>query len=102
MANPAYRAAPAYSLILGRAYGRLVARTSGAGADAGPISAVFGSPGERSTATASRSRSENRWARLVALSGYAQPDGVARAAEAGFDAHVAKPPDPERLASLLG
>jgi CheY-like chemotaxis protein len=40
--------------------------------------------------------------RLVALSGYAQPEDVARAAEAGFDAHVAKPPDPERLAALLG
>jgi CheY-like chemotaxis protein len=40
--------------------------------------------------------------RLVALSGYAQPEDVARALEAGFDAHVAKPPDPERLAGLLG
>jgi CheY-like chemotaxis protein len=40
-------------------------------------------------------------ARLVALSGYAQPEDVARALESGFDAHVAKPPDPERLASIL-
>jgi CheY-like chemotaxis protein len=40
--------------------------------------------------------------RLVALSGYAQPEDIARASEAGFDAHVAKPPDPERLATLLG
>lgn len=39
--------------------------------------------------------------RLVAVSGYAQPEDVARATEAGFDAHVAKPPDPERLAILL-
>ncbi len=39
--------------------------------------------------------------RLVALSGYAQPEDVERAIEAGFDAHVAKPPDPERLASLV-
>ncbi len=39
--------------------------------------------------------------RLVALSGYAQPEDVDRALEAGFDAHVAKPPDPEQLARLL-
>ncbi len=42
--NPAYRAAPAFSLISGRPYGTLAVRTFGAGADAGPISAVFGSP----------------------------------------------------------
>jgi CheY-like chemotaxis protein len=41
-------------------------------------------------------------ARLVALSGYAQPDDVTRALDAGFDAHVAKPPDPDELAGLLG
>jgi CheY-like chemotaxis protein len=39
--------------------------------------------------------------RLVAVSGYAQPEDVARALEAGFDAHVAKPPDPEQLGRLL-
>jgi CheY-like chemotaxis protein len=39
--------------------------------------------------------------RLVALSGYAQPEDVARALEAGFDEHIAKPPDPEKLAGLL-
>ena len=38
---------------------------------------------------------------LVALSGYAQPDHVKRAMEAGFDAHVAKPPDPDEIARLL-
>jgi PAS domain S-box-containing protein len=40
--------------------------------------------------------------RLVALSGYAHPEDVTRAVEAGFDAHVAKPPDPEKIASLIG
>jgi CheY-like chemotaxis protein len=40
--------------------------------------------------------------RLVALSGYAQPEDVTRATEAGFDVHVAKPPAPEKLAALLG
>jgi CheY-like chemotaxis protein len=49
-----------------------------------------------------RARSRGRDVRLVAVSGYAQPDDVARAAEAGFDAHVAKPPDPERIEEVLG
>jgi PAS domain S-box-containing protein len=49
-----------------------------------------------------RARAGKRAVRLVAVSGYAQPEDVAKAAEAGFDAHVAKPPDPEKLASLLG
>ena len=40
--------------------------------------------------------------RLIALSGYAQAEDVKRAMEAGFDAHVAKPLDPEELARLLG
>jgi PAS domain S-box-containing protein len=41
-------------------------------------------------------------ARLFALSGYAQPEDVSRALEAGFDAHVAKPADPARIEELLG
>ncbi len=39
--------------------------------------------------------------RLVAVSGYAQPEDVARATDAGFDAHVAKPADPDRIEQLL-
>ncbi len=39
--------------------------------------------------------------RLVAVSGYAQPEDQRRAAEAGFDQHVAKPPDPNELERLL-
>jgi CheY-like chemotaxis protein len=39
--------------------------------------------------------------RLFALSGYAQAEDVARALEAGFDAHFAKPADVERLSRLL-
>jgi two-component system CheB/CheR fusion protein len=38
---------------------------------------------------------------LVALTGYAQPEDLARARDAGFDAHLAKPPDLEALARLL-
>ena len=39
--------------------------------------------------------------RLVALSGYTQVEDVKRAMEAGFDTHIAKPPDPDELARLL-
>jgi PAS domain S-box-containing protein len=39
--------------------------------------------------------------RLIALSGYAQPEDVARAADAGFDAHLAKPCGPEQIERLL-
>jgi CheY-like chemotaxis protein len=38
---------------------------------------------------------------LVALSGYAQPEDVRRAAEAGFDRHLAKPPDLAELTRIL-
>jgi PAS domain S-box-containing protein len=38
---------------------------------------------------------------LVAVSGYAQPEDVKRSAEAGFDAHIAKPPDPARIERLF-
>jgi signal transduction histidine kinase len=40
--------------------------------------------------------------RLVAVSGYGQPEDVREAAEAGFDRHVAKPADPSVLEQLLG
>jgi PAS domain S-box-containing protein len=39
--------------------------------------------------------------RLVAVSGYAQPEDRARASRAGFDAHVAKPADPADIGRLL-
>ena len=39
--------------------------------------------------------------RLIAVSGYAQPDDVKKAVDAGFDAHIAKPPDPAVLDRLL-
>jgi CheY-like chemotaxis protein/two-component sensor histidine kinase len=48
-----------------------------------------------------RGRAGGNRIRLVALSGYAQPEDVARSAEAGFDAHVAKPADPAELERLL-
>jgi PAS domain S-box-containing protein len=42
-----------------------------------------------------------RATRLVALSGYAQPEDRKRAREAGFDAHIAKPPDVDELMNVL-
>jgi signal transduction histidine kinase len=48
-----------------------------------------------------RSDAELQGIRLVAVSGYAQPEDRARAARAGFDAHVAKPADPAAIARLL-
>ncbi len=38
---------------------------------------------------------------LVAVSGYAQPEDVARGKEAGFDAHLAKPLGIDVLTRLL-
>jgi two-component system CheB/CheR fusion protein len=42
-----------------------------------------------------------RGAYLVALSGYARPEDLQRAAEAGFDRHLAKPASLEALEALL-
>lgn len=38
---------------------------------------------------------------LVALTGYALPEDVEKAKQAGFDRHMAKPPDLDRLMRLL-
>ena len=43
-----------------------------------------------------------RRTRLIALSGYGQDSDVQRALEAGFDEHLTKPPDLERLEQVLG
>ena len=45
---------------------------------------------------------ENAQTRLVALSGYGQDADVQAALSAGFDEHLTKPPDPDRLEALLG
>ncbi|MBI5546490.1 MAG: PAS domain S-box protein [Deltaproteobacteria bacterium] len=53
-------------------------------------------------ARAIREDSELRKTALVALTGYAAPEDVAKSKEAGFDAHLAKPPKLEKLEELLG
>jgi CheY-like chemotaxis protein len=42
-----------------------------------------------------------RRTRLVALSGYVQPEDRERSREAGFDVHLAKPPDIEAICAVL-
>jgi CheY-like chemotaxis protein len=51
-------------------------------------------------ATALRASDANGM-QLIAVSGYAQPEDVKKAVDAGFDGHVAKPCDPEQIERLL-
>ncbi|HEY3098037.1 MAG TPA: PAS domain S-box protein [Methylomirabilota bacterium] len=46
-------------------------------------------------------RQDHQPQRLVALTGYGQPEDRERALRAGFDDHLVKPVDPDRLAELL-
>jgi signal transduction histidine kinase len=48
-----------------------------------------------------RDRARSRDIRLVAITGYGQPGDVARSTAAGFDAHLIKPIDVNRLARLI-
>jgi CheY-like chemotaxis protein len=50
---------------------------------------------------ARRARSAGVRTRLVAISGYGLPQDKARAADAGFDAHLTKPADPHRVLALV-
>jgi CheY-like chemotaxis protein len=48
-----------------------------------------------------RENPQNAGTRLVALSGYGQDSDIQASLVAGFDEHLTKPPDPERLERLL-
>ncbi|HET6437478.1 MAG TPA: PAS domain-containing protein [Anaeromyxobacter sp.] len=63
----------------------------------------IGLPGMDGYAVARTLRADPQLGRvpLVALTGYALPEDVDRALEAGFDAHMAKPPSPEKVEELL-
>jgi CheY-like chemotaxis protein len=52
-------------------------------------------------AQAVRADERLRQAYLVALSGYALPEDLQRAADAGFDTHLAKPASVEKLQAVL-
>ena len=52
-------------------------------------------------ARAFRADDELREAFLVALTGYALPEDLKRASEAGFESHLPKPPSLEKLEGLL-
>ena len=49
-----------------------------------------------------RRRLGGRPMRLIAFTGYGGPDDIARARAAGFDAHLVKPVEIERLLAALG
>jgi CheY-like chemotaxis protein/anti-sigma regulatory factor (Ser/Thr protein kinase) len=64
----------------------------------------IGLPGVDGYTVAERIRaaeSGDRRMRLIALTGYGSETDRRRAADAGFDAHLTKPVDPQRLAQLL-
>jgi two-component system, sensor histidine kinase len=61
----------------------------------------IGLPGIDGYEVARRLRTEVPGARLVAVTGYGQPEDRERALAAGFDEHVVKPVDPEQLQRLL-
>ncbi len=63
----------------------------------------IGLPGMDGYAVARSLRADAAFARvtLVALTGYAEPEDVARAKDAGFDAHLVKPPDIRALLRML-
>ena len=63
----------------------------------------IGLPGLDGYEVARRLRAEKTLASvyLVALTGYALPEDMAKAKEAGFDEHIAKPANLERLEQIL-
>ena len=61
----------------------------------------IGLPGIDGYEVARRIRADVPGARLVALTGYGQPEDRERALAAGFDVHLVKPVDPEQLQRLL-
>ena len=60
-----------------------------------------GLPGLDGFEVARRLRAAGSTAMLVALTGYASPEDVLRAQEAGFDHHLAKPTDLDKLDAVL-
>jgi len=102
-------AADSISLLL-KIHGHEV-RTAYGGEEALALASTFpadmvlldiGLPGMNGYEVARRLRARDNPARLVALTGYGQPEDVKRASEAGFDAHMIKPVDFDRVLEALG
>jgi CheY-like chemotaxis protein len=76
-----------------------IARARAGGLDV--VLCDVGLPGMSGYEVARTLRAELTGVRLVAVTGYGQADDVTAALEAGFEAHVTKPPDPRRIERLL-
>jgi signal transduction histidine kinase len=61
----------------------------------------LGLPGVTGYEVARALRAGGKTIRLIAVSGYAQPEDIAAAIDAGFERHVAKPLDPDTVQGLL-
>jgi PAS domain S-box-containing protein len=61
----------------------------------------IGLPGLDGYEVARRVRADAPGVRLVAVTGYGQPDDLARARAAGFDVHIVKPVDPQQIRDAL-
>ena len=58
-------------------------------------------PGEDGYSLARRIRATGEPTTLIALTAYARPEDIRKAEEAGFQLHLGKPIDPERLIAAV-
>jgi CheY-like chemotaxis protein/anti-sigma regulatory factor (Ser/Thr protein kinase) len=84
------------------AYGAEMALRTAASYPADFVLLDIGLPVMNGYEVARRLRSSGTSAHLVAVTGYGQPQDVQRAREAGFDDHMVKPVDFDRLLETLG
>jgi signal transduction histidine kinase len=83
-------------------YGSVAALESASAFDPQIVLLDIGLPGMDGYEVARRMRARGSKAQLVALTGYGQQDDLARAREAGFDAHLVKPVDLRLLRRHIG
>lgn len=83
------------------AYGAQDALDRAAAFNADVVLLDIGLPVMNGFEVARRLRASGNPARLVALSGYGQPQDIRRTREAGFDAHLVKPVDLEQIDEVL-
>ena len=82
-------------------YGAAMALERAAAMDPDFIILDIGLPGADGYQVARQLRGRGSNARLIALTGYGQPEDVRRAYDAGFGAHLVKPVDVQRLLQYL-